>query len=162
MLRFWILGEKSLFSLLIIGTCAVKTNCNRKLLIRGKKKITKQEKQCCVCVNEKVLPHGFLGCCCGCERYTLVLSLVAGFFSELLTWAKKYFVSNRCFFKYHVGMFPLMCGSKGKCLVINSSYHIHFHLSLAHFVITFYTCFGLHIIWWLIFQGVSVVIPLMI
>ncbi len=55
------MGEKTLFSLLMIKTCAVEIYCDRKLLIRGKMKTTKQDKQCCVCVNEKVLSHGFLG-----------------------------------------------------------------------------------------------------
>jgi len=45
----------------MIKTCAVEIYCDRKLLIRGKMKTTKQDKQCCVCVNEKVLSHGFLG-----------------------------------------------------------------------------------------------------
>jgi hypothetical protein len=53
----------------------------------------------------------------------LVLSLIASFFGGLLTWTKVYFVSNRCSFEYCVSMSPLMCRSRGKCLVISSFYH---------------------------------------
>jgi len=37
---------------------------------------------------------------------------------------KIYLTSSKHSFKYHVNTFLVMCESKGKCLVINSSYHI--------------------------------------
>jgi len=53
----------------------------------------------------------------------LVLSLVASFFSGLLTRTKVCFISSRCSFEYRAIIFPLMCKSTGKCLVISSFYH---------------------------------------
>jgi hypothetical protein len=43
----------------------------------------------------------------------------------LLTWARVCFDYNRCSFKYCTNTFSLMCRSRGKRLVINSSYHIN-------------------------------------
>jgi hypothetical protein len=54
----------------------------------------------------------------------LVLSLVVGFFSGSPTWTRIYFTFNKCFFKHHVNTSSLMCGSRGKWLIINLSYHI--------------------------------------
>jgi hypothetical protein len=53
----------------------------------------------------------------------LVLSLVAGFFGGSPTRAKIYFTSSRHSFRYHASTSLLMCGSRGRHLVINSSYH---------------------------------------
>jgi len=52
-----------------------------------------------------------------------ILPLVEGFFGGLLTWVWVCFPSSRCSFGYHTNTFPFMCGSKGMCLVISSSYH---------------------------------------
>jgi hypothetical protein len=43
----------------------------------------------------------------------------------LLAWAKISFTFNKCCFRYHVNMFPFMCGCKGRRLVINSFYHTY-------------------------------------
>jgi len=53
-----------------------------------------------------------------------VLSPIINFFTELPTQEKLSPTPNKHSFKYHVNMFPLMCESKSKCLVINSSYHM--------------------------------------
>jgi hypothetical protein len=52
-----------------------------------------------------------------------VLPLVASFFGGSVTRVGVCFPSSRHFFGYHASTFSLMCGSRGKCLVINSSYH---------------------------------------
>jgi hypothetical protein len=51
----------------------------------------------------------------------LVLFLVVGFFGRSLI--KVYFIFSSHSFKYHANMSPLMCGFRGRHLVINSSYH---------------------------------------
>jgi hypothetical protein len=43
----------------------------------------------------------------------LILSLVASFFDGSPTWAKVYFASSKCSFKYHSSTSLLMCMSKG-------------------------------------------------
>jgi len=53
-----------------------------------------------------------------------VLSPIVSFFTELPTQEKLSPTPNKHSFKYHVNMFPLMCKSKNKCLVISSSYHM--------------------------------------
>jgi len=69
----------------------------------------------------------------------LVLSLVVSFFSESLTWIEVCFVFNRHSFEYHASTSPFMCGSRGRCLVINSSYHtyISFIISPLFYNITY-------------------------
>jgi hypothetical protein len=57
------------------------------------------------------------------ELNGLVLSLVVGFFGRSPTRVGVCFAYNKFFFKYRVSMFPLMCKSRGKHLVISSSYH---------------------------------------
>jgi len=54
----------------------------------------------------------------------LVLSPVIVFFGRSPTQVGIYLTFNRCFFIYHASTFSLVCGSKGKHLVINLSYHI--------------------------------------
>jgi hypothetical protein len=61
----------------------------------------------------------------------LILSTIIGFFGGSPTRAKVYYASNRCYFRYHVRMYLLICGYKGKCLVISSSYHT-FILSICN------------------------------
>jgi hypothetical protein len=51
------------------------------------------------------------------------LILVTGFFGKSLTWTKVCFISSRHSFKYHGNTFMLTCRSRGKRLVISSSYH---------------------------------------
>jgi len=52
-----------------------------------------------------------------------ILSPVIGFFDGLFTWIRVCFASNRHPNRYHVNMFLFMCGSRGRHLVINLSYH---------------------------------------
>ncbi len=52
----------------------------------------------------------------------LILSLVVSFFGGSLTWVGICFTFNRCSFIYYANTYSLMCKSKGKHLVINSSY----------------------------------------
>jgi hypothetical protein len=56
---------------------------------------------------------------------SLVLSLVVNFFSRSPTQAKVCFASNRRSFKYYASMFLLMCKSKDRHSIINSSYHTY-------------------------------------
>jgi hypothetical protein len=65
------------------------------------------------------------------------------FFGGLPTQTRVCFTSSRHSLRYHVITFPFMCGSRGKCLVINSSYHIYILFILNHFFIALCTCFGL-------------------
>jgi hypothetical protein len=51
------------------------------------------------------------------------LSLVASFFGKSLTQAGICLASNWWSFRYHGNTSLFMCGSRGRCLVINSSYH---------------------------------------
>jgi hypothetical protein len=55
----------------------------------------------------------------------LDLSPVANFFGESPTQVGVWFAFNRHSFGYRVSMFLLMCGFKGICLIINSSYHTY-------------------------------------
>jgi hypothetical protein len=79
----------------------------------------------------------------------LVLSLVASFFGISFTWTKVCFVFSRCSFKYRASMFSLMCGSRGRSLVISSFYHISISFiinSLSYntmylsWIVTSYSC----------------------
>jgi hypothetical protein len=54
----------------------------------------------------------------------LILSPVIVFFDRSLTRVRLYLTSNKCSFIYHANTFLFMCGSRGKCLVVNLSYHI--------------------------------------
>jgi hypothetical protein len=65
-----------------------------------------------------------------------ILSLVESFFSGSFTWVGVYVTFSKCSFRYHASTCLFMCGSKGRCLVINSSYHTYilyhnFNLGLA-------------------------------
>ncbi len=53
-----------------------------------------------------------------------ILSLILSFFIESPTWAKVSLIPSKRSFKYHVNMFPLMCGSRGRCLVISLFFHM--------------------------------------
>jgi hypothetical protein len=76
------------------------------------------------------MSHVTPGCPFSCptlwEPNGSILPLVVGFFSELLTEAGVYFPFNRRSFRYHVITSSFMCRSKGRCLVINLSYHTSF------------------------------------
>jgi hypothetical protein len=54
-----------------------------------------------------------------------ILSLVASFFGRSPTQARIYLACSKKKFIYHANIFLFMYGSKGKCLVINSSYHTY-------------------------------------
>jgi hypothetical protein len=54
-----------------------------------------------------------------------MLSSIAGFFSWSPTWTKVCFNFSKRSLKYHVSTFLLVCGFKGRCLVINLSYHTY-------------------------------------
>jgi hypothetical protein len=79
----------------------------------------------------------------------LVLSLVVSFFGISLTWTKFCFVFSRCSFKYCASMFSLMCGSRGRRLVISSFYHISilfiinslsYNTMYPSWIVTSYSC----------------------
>jgi hypothetical protein len=55
----------------------------------------------------------------------LILSPIVNFFERSHIWARIYFAFNRHSFKYYASTSPLMCGSKGKRLIISSSYHTY-------------------------------------
>ncbi len=78
-----------------------------------------------------------------------ILSPIVGFFNGSLTQVRVYFTFNRRSFKYYVNMFPLICGSKDKHLVISFSYHtsISFTINLLSYntmypswLVTSYSC----------------------
>jgi len=54
-----------------------------------------------------------------------ILSPIASFFGGSFTQVGLCFTFNKHSFKYHANMSSLMCGSKGSCLVFNSSYHTY-------------------------------------
>jgi len=54
----------------------------------------------------------------------LVLSPIVGFFGRSSTQAWVCFAFSKCSFKFYVSMSLLLCMCKGRCVVINSSYHI--------------------------------------
>ncbi len=75
----------------------------------------------------KYMGHVTLGCLISGPTFwkpsALILSTIISFFGGSPTRIGVYFASNRCSFKYHVNMYLLIYGSKGKHLVISSSYH---------------------------------------
>jgi hypothetical protein len=75
----------------------------------------------------KYMSHVTLGRLFSCptlwEPTGLVFSPINGFFGEWLTQAGICITSSRFSFKYHADMSLLMCESRGKRLVISSSYH---------------------------------------
>jgi hypothetical protein len=75
----------------------------------------------------KYTSHVILGCPLSCptfwEASGLVLSPIIGFFNKLPTRAGINITSSRRSFKYHANMSLFMCKSRGKHLVISSSYH---------------------------------------
>jgi len=79
----------------------------------------------------------------------LVLPPVAGFFGGLLTWIRFCFTLNKCSFGYHTNTSLLMCGSRGRCLVINLSYHtkisfiinsLSYNITYLSWLATSYSC----------------------
>ncbi len=66
-----------------------------------------------------------LSCLTFWEPTGSILTLVAGFFGGSFTWVGICLFFSRLSFKYCVSTSMFMCESKGKCLVINSSYHIN-------------------------------------
>jgi hypothetical protein len=52
-----------------------------------------------------------------------ILPPVVSFFGRSLAWVGICFLFNRQSFEYRMNMFLLMCGSKGRRLIISSSYH---------------------------------------
>jgi hypothetical protein len=75
----------------------------------------------------KYTSHVILSCPLSCPTFWevsgLVLSPITGFFSGLPTWAGINITFSRRFFKYHANMSLFICRSRGKHLVISSSYH---------------------------------------
>jgi hypothetical protein len=63
----------------------------------------------------------------------LVLSPFVSFFGESLTRAKVCFASNRHSFGYHANTSPFICGSRGRWLVINWSYHTYISFIISSF-----------------------------
>jgi hypothetical protein len=55
----------------------------------------------------------------------LVILLVVGFFGRSPTWARVCFSYNKRSFRYHANTSPFICKYRGKCLVINLSYHTY-------------------------------------
>ncbi len=98
-----------------------------------------------------------------CKPNNSIISPIASFFGRSLTWIGVYFAFSKHSFKYHVSTSPLMCGSKGKHLIISSSYHtcisyiinpLPYNIMYPSWFATSYSC--------PFFYGVNVVIPLMI
>jgi hypothetical protein len=67
----------------------------------------------------------------------------------LLTWTKICFVFSRRSFRYCASMFPLMCRSKGRCLVISFFYHtnisfiinsLSYNIMYPSWIVTSYSC----------------------
>jgi hypothetical protein len=65
--------------------------------------------------------------------------------------------SSKCSFKYHMSMSSFMCGSKGTCLFISSSYHtciwfifspLHYNTTHFFFLATFYGCPFVMVLMW--------------
>jgi hypothetical protein len=92
----------------------------------------------------------------------LILSPITSFLGRSPTQARVYLAYSKCSFKYHANMSLLMCGSKGKRLVISSSYHTCISFIFSSFfsnaylswLATSYNCpFFIMLVW---------VIPLMI
>jgi hypothetical protein len=91
------------------------------------------------------------------------------FFIKSPTRTRVCFVSNRRCFKYHVSTFLLMCGFKGGCLVINSSYHtcilfipnpFPYNITYMYQLATSYDCLSLTVLvwsyhWWFKYSFVS-------
>ncbi len=90
-----------------------------------------------------ITPNCSLSNCTFWELSGTILSPSASFFGGSLIWVGNYFASSKCPFRYHASMFPFMCGSKGRRLVINLSYHTYILFISTHFLITLRTCFGL-------------------
>ncbi len=97
------------------------------------------------------------------EPNGLVLSLVASFFGGSLTWTRFCFASSRHSFKYHTNMSSFMCRSKGKCLVINLSYHtkisfiinsFFYNITYPFWLTTFYSFPPFMVsVWWYHWQS---------
>jgi len=77
-----------------------------------------------------------------------ILSPIASFFNKSPTQAKVCFNSNKHSFEHHAITSPLMCGCKGKRLVINSSYHTYisfilnplsYNITYSFWLVTFYS-----------------------
>jgi hypothetical protein len=92
--------------------------------------------------------HVTLRCTFSCPTFWelsgLVLTPIVGFFGELLTWAQVCFLFSRCSFKYCISTSLFMCRSRGKRLVINSSYHtnISFIIGPFSYNITYWSWFA--------------------
>ncbi len=78
-----------------------------------------------------------------------ILPLIANFFGGLLTRVGVYFLFNKHSFKYCANTFSFMCGFKGKCLVISSSYHtnisfvigpLSYNITYLSWLATSYNC----------------------
>ncbi len=74
-------------------------------------------------MSKPCYPSCLLSCPTLWDLNGLVLSLVEGFFGESPTQAGVCLIFNICSFRYHANTFLLMCGSRGRRLVINSFYH---------------------------------------
>ncbi len=83
------------------------------------------------------------------EPNGLVLSPIVSLFGGLPTWAKNCLAFNTHSFKYHANTSLLMCGSKGMCLIINSSYHtcilfilnpLPYNIMYLFWLVTSYNC----------------------
>jgi hypothetical protein len=94
------------------------------------------------CPNHVIISCSFLGPTLGKPNGS-ILSLVVIFFGKLPTRVKVFLIFSRCSFEYRVNTFSFMCGSRGKRLVISSSYHAIIPLLSTHFLTTPHTHFGL-------------------
>jgi hypothetical protein len=105
--------------------------------------------------------HVTLGCLLSSPTFWkpsgLILSTVIGFFGGSPTQARVYCTFNRCSFRYHVNMYLLICRSRGKCLVINSSYHtfilsifnpLLYNITYSSWLTTSYNCPSIMVLMW--------------
>jgi len=63
----------------------------------------------------------------------IIVSSFTCFLDGLLTWAKVCHTFNKCSFRCHENIFPILCRSNHKCLVINLSYHTYILFVLGSF-----------------------------
>ncbi len=80
-----------------------------------------------------VTPGHLLSCPTLWELSYSIIPLIASFFGGSFTQAGVCFPFSRHSFKYHTSTSLLMCGSRGRCLVISSSHHTNISFIISSF-----------------------------
>jgi len=93
--------------------------------------------------SSHVTPRCLFSCPTFWKLSGFVLPPVVSFFGGLFTRVEVCFTSNRHSFEYCTSTFSFMCRSRGKHLVINSSYHTNISFVIDSFSHTLHTCLGL-------------------